>query len=173
VHGSGARGAAGSSNRIVSPSGPCRPGRAAGTGALPQGCGKRWVGRLGTSCNVQSYHTLVAPLAMTKALRLRVPYCLTFHGGGHTSEAEEPSGRCSAGTPGCLCWRERAGLVAVARFEVDLFSEPLGIPREKFRVIPVGTDLTVRDDVDVTGAGGTARNRLDRQARAVQRATIA
>ncbi|HET9185012.1 MAG TPA: glycosyltransferase, partial [Solirubrobacterales bacterium] len=36
--------------------------------------------------HVQSYHTLVAPLAMLRALVLRVPYVVTFHGGGHTSE---------------------------------------------------------------------------------------
>jgi glycosyltransferase involved in cell wall biosynthesis len=103
--------------------------------------------------HVQSYHTLVAPLAMTKALRLRVPYCLTFHGGGHTSELRNRSRPLQRRLLAPLLARA-AGLVAVARFEVDLFSEPLGIPREKFRVIPVGTDLTVRDDVDVTGAGG-------------------
>src|SRR5206468_2103591 len=35
--------------------------------------------------HVQSYHTLVAPLAMMRALNLRLPYCVTFHGGGHSS----------------------------------------------------------------------------------------
>jgi len=34
--------------------------------------------------HVQSYHTLVAPLAMLRALLLRVPYVVTFHGGGHS-----------------------------------------------------------------------------------------
>src|SRR5947207_257771 len=35
--------------------------------------------------HVQSYHTLVAPLAMLRALTLRIPYVVTFHGGGHSS----------------------------------------------------------------------------------------
>jgi GT2 family glycosyltransferase len=36
--------------------------------------------------HVQSYHTLVAPLAMLRALILRIPYVVTFHGGGHSLE---------------------------------------------------------------------------------------
>ena len=35
--------------------------------------------------HIQSYHTLVAPLAMLAARRARIPYVLTFHGGGHSS----------------------------------------------------------------------------------------
>src|SRR5512147_2912812 len=36
--------------------------------------------------HVQSYHTLVAPLAMFAARQARIPYVLTFHGGGHSSQ---------------------------------------------------------------------------------------
>ena len=32
----------------------------------------------------QSYHTLVAPMAMLAALRAHIPYVVTFHGGGCT-----------------------------------------------------------------------------------------
>lgn len=35
--------------------------------------------------HVQSYHTLVAPLAMWAAWRAGLPYVVTFHGGGHSS----------------------------------------------------------------------------------------
>src|SRR5207244_9904616 len=35
--------------------------------------------------HVQAYHTLVAPLAMAGAIRRRIPFVLTFHGGGHSS----------------------------------------------------------------------------------------
>ena len=33
----------------------------------------------------QSYHTLVAPMAMFSALRMKIPFVLTFHGGGSSS----------------------------------------------------------------------------------------
>ena len=35
--------------------------------------------------HVQSYHTLVAPIAMAAAARARIPYVLTFHAGSHSS----------------------------------------------------------------------------------------
>ncbi len=90
--------------------------------------------------HVQSYHTLVAPLAMLRALTLGIPYVVTFHGGGHTSELRNRSRRAQR-----LLLRpllRRAGrLVAVARFEVEQYGEELGIPPERFALIPNGTDL--------------------------------
>jgi glycosyltransferase involved in cell wall biosynthesis len=35
--------------------------------------------------HIQSYHTLVAPLAMFAAWQANLPYVVTFHGGGHSS----------------------------------------------------------------------------------------
>lgn len=90
--------------------------------------------------HVQSYHTCVAPQAMLAARRARVPYVVTFHGGGHSS-----------------AWRNRARgtqrralrpllrgarrLVAVADFEVELYGRELGLPAERFAVVPNGIDL--------------------------------
>ena len=34
--------------------------------------------------HVQSYHTLVAPLAMLAAWQAKIPYVVTFHGGGNS-----------------------------------------------------------------------------------------
>ena len=53
--------------------------------------------------HVQSYHTLVAPLAMLRALVLRVPYVVTFHGGGHSSGGATACAGCNAGCCG-RCW---------------------------------------------------------------------
>jgi glycosyltransferase involved in cell wall biosynthesis len=80
---------------------------------------------------------------MLRALTLRIPYVVTFHGGGHSSRL-----RCSrlrraqrrALRP-LLARAER--LVAVAPFEIDAYGRELGIPREKFVLIPNGTDLPV------------------------------
>jgi glycosyltransferase involved in cell wall biosynthesis len=91
--------------------------------------------------HVQSYHTLVAPLAMLRALRLRVPYAVTFHGGGHSSQLRNRSRRLQMRLLRPLL-RRAARLVAVARFEVDDYGQALGVPPERFALIPNGTDLS-------------------------------
>ncbi|HEX2392737.1 MAG TPA: glycosyltransferase [Solirubrobacterales bacterium] len=90
--------------------------------------------------HVQSYHTLVAPLAMARALRLGVPYVVTFHGGGHSSAARNRLRGLQMRALRPLLARA-ARLVAVARFEIEEYGEALGIPPERFALIPNGTDL--------------------------------
>jgi glucosyl-dolichyl phosphate glucuronosyltransferase len=90
--------------------------------------------------HLQSYHTLVAPLAMLRALTLRVPYVVTFHGGGHSSELRNRSRRAQRRLLRPLL-RRAARLVAVARFEIDDYGAELGLPPERFALIPNGTDL--------------------------------
>jgi glycosyltransferase involved in cell wall biosynthesis len=46
-----------------------------------------------------------------------------------------------------------AALIALARFEIDLYSRALGVPRERFRLIPVGTDLKLSDGAAGDGDG--------------------
>lgn len=94
--------------------------------------------------HVQSYHTFVAPLAMLRALTLGIPYFVTFHGGGHSSEARNKvRGLQRALLRPLLKRAER--LVAVARFEIEEYGGELGIPAEKFVLIPNGTDLAFSD----------------------------
>lgn len=90
--------------------------------------------------HVQSYHTLVAPLAMLRALTLRAPYVVTFHGGGHSSELRNRSRRAQRLLLRPLL-RRAARLVAVARFEIEDYGAELGLPPERFALIPNGTDL--------------------------------
>jgi glycosyltransferase involved in cell wall biosynthesis/GT2 family glycosyltransferase len=90
--------------------------------------------------HVQSYHTFVAPLAMLRALRLGIPYVVTFHGGGHTSGARNSiRGLQRRLLRPLLARAER--LVAVARFEIEEYGGELDLPAEKFTLIPNGTDL--------------------------------
>ena len=90
--------------------------------------------------HVQSYHTLVAPLAMFAAWQAKVPYIVTFHGGGHSS-------RLRHSLRGVQQWllrpllRRAARLVAIAQFEIPLFSKRLGVPQNKITLIPNGADL--------------------------------
>jgi glycogen synthase len=90
--------------------------------------------------HVQSYHTFVAPLAMSAARAAALPYVITFHGGGHSSRL-----RNAARRPQLLALRpllrDAARLIAVAEFEIDRYSRLLRLPREQFTLIPNGADL--------------------------------
>jgi len=91
--------------------------------------------------HVQSYHTLVAPLAMLRALVLRVPYVVTFHGGGHSLEHRNRARGVQMRLLRPLL-RRAARLVAIARFEIERYGALLGVPPERFVFIPNGTDLS-------------------------------
>jgi glycosyltransferase involved in cell wall biosynthesis/GT2 family glycosyltransferase len=99
--------------------------------------------------HIQSYHTLVAPLAMLRALTLRVPYVVTFHGGGHSLEHRNRARGLQMRLLAPLL-RRAARLVAIARFEVEKYGALLGVPPERFVFIPNGTDLSFSDG-DVVG----------------------
>jgi glycosyltransferase involved in cell wall biosynthesis len=90
--------------------------------------------------HVQSYHTAVAPTAMLAAVRARVPFVVTFHGGGHSSGLRNKLRGLQRGLLRPLL-RRAARLVAVAAFEVDLYASELRLPASRFTVIPNGADL--------------------------------
>lgn len=100
--------------------------------------------------HVQSYHTLVAPLAMLRALTLGIPYVVTFHGGGHTSALRNRARRLQRRLLRPLLTRAER-LVAVARFEIEQYGEELGLPPERFALIPNGTDLAFSDPTSSNG----------------------
>jgi glycosyltransferase involved in cell wall biosynthesis len=100
--------------------------------------------------HIQSYHTLVAPLAMLRALTLGIPYVVTFHGGGHTSEVRNRSRRLQRRLLAPLLSRAQR-LVAVARFEIEEYGDELGLPPEKFALIPNGTDLAFSNAANGNG----------------------
>lgn len=90
--------------------------------------------------HVQSYHTLVAPLAMAAALRAGIPFVVTFHGGGSSSVLRTRL----RGTQRRLLrplLRRADALVALAGFEVAGYGRELGLPPGRFAMIPNGFDL--------------------------------
>jgi glycosyltransferase involved in cell wall biosynthesis len=90
--------------------------------------------------HIQSYHTLVAPLAMLAARRAKLPYLLTFHGGGHSSKLRNAiRGSQLALLRPLLAHAER--LVTLAHFEEKYYNEKLHLPVERFALIPNGADL--------------------------------
>lgn len=104
--------------------------------------------------HVQSYHTFVAPLAMLRALWLRIPYVVTFHGGGHSSQARNRARRTQRRLLRPLLARA-ARLVAVAKFEIDEYGGELRIPPERFELIPNGTDLAFSTAANKTTREGS------------------
>jgi glycogen(starch) synthase len=90
--------------------------------------------------HLQGFQTLVAPLAMLAARRARLPYVVTFHAGGHSSRVRSALRPLQLAALRPLLARA-ARLVALAPFEVDTYSNKLRLPRQRFVVIPNGSDL--------------------------------
>lgn len=90
--------------------------------------------------HVQSYHTLVAPTAMSAAVRARIPYVLTFHGGGHTSALRNRIRGAQLTLLGPLL-RRAAALVAIADFEIADYGRRTGVDPARWVKIPNGADL--------------------------------
>jgi len=90
--------------------------------------------------HVQSYHTFVAPLAMAAALRLRRPYVVTFHGGGHSDRMRNAARPLQLRALRPLIARA-ARLVAVAEFEIAHYGRALNLPHSRFVLIPNGAEL--------------------------------
>ena len=91
--------------------------------------------------HIQSYHTLVTPLAMIRALTLKVPYVVTFHGGGHSSPLRHRMRGLQRRAMRQLFARA-SRLVATARFEIEEYGGELRLPPASFVLIPNGSDLT-------------------------------
>jgi glycogen synthase len=90
--------------------------------------------------HVQSYHTFVAPLAMDAARRAGRPYIVTFHAGGHSSNIRHRLRPLQLTALRPLLARANR-LVTLAPFEADGYAALLRLPRERFAVIPNGSDL--------------------------------
>jgi glycosyltransferase involved in cell wall biosynthesis len=88
----------------------------------------------------QGVHTLVPPVGMLAATAARVPYALTFHSGGHSSDLRS-AGRGLQWRVLTPLLRAASALIAVSRFERDHFGAATGIDPSRFTVIPNGGAL--------------------------------
>jgi glycosyltransferase involved in cell wall biosynthesis len=113
----------------------------------------------------QGYHTLAPPLAMLAAWRARLPYVLTFHGGGHSSLLRNAMRRSQIALLRPLLVRTRR-LVAVAKFEIEFYGRQLGLSPDHFALIPNGADLPLtppaEEPVKPTGPLIASVGRLER-----------
>jgi glycosyltransferase involved in cell wall biosynthesis len=88
----------------------------------------------------QGYNTFVAPLGMVAAIRARLPFVLTFHSGGHSSQLRNALRGLQSTLLAPALIRARR-LIAVSEFEADLFSRRLRVDRQRFAVVPNGASL--------------------------------
>lgn len=113
--------------------------------------------------HIQGYQTLVAPIALLAARRRHLPTVLTFHAGGHSSALRQAIRPAQLRVLRPLLARADR-LVALAPFEADQYSRRLRIPRDRFAIIPNGSDLpaaeaagVVRDDSLIASLGRLER----------------
>ncbi|PBC06787.1 glycosyltransferase family 4 protein [Mesorhizobium sp. WSM3859] len=88
----------------------------------------------------QGYNTFVAPIGLLAAIRGDLPFVLTFHSGGHSSRLRNAVRRTQHALLRPLVARA-ARLIGVSDFEADFFSARMGVPRERFVVIPNGAAM--------------------------------
>lgn len=110
--------------------------------------------------HLQSYHTLVAPLAMVAAQQAKLPYVVTFHGGGHSSALRNQMRGLQQTLLRPLLARAQK-LVAVANFEIGFYTGRLHLAPERFTVIPNGCDLALQKSAITTGTATTAAKAIE------------
>lgn len=95
--------------------------------------------------HVQGIHTLVPPLALVAAERARTPTVVTFHTGGHSSRLRAANRGAQWRALRPLLRRSRA-LIAVCSYEVEVFTDRLGLDRAAIRLIRNGAEPLPLED---------------------------
>jgi glycosyltransferase involved in cell wall biosynthesis len=90
--------------------------------------------------HIQGYHTFVPPIGMLSAIRKKVPFVITFHSGGHSSGIRKLLRPIQWKSLSPLV-RQAARHIGVSEFEANFFSRAMGVARQKFTVIPNGSEL--------------------------------
>ena len=122
--------------------------RASGEGRFAPGL----IGQIQSSradlVHIHHFHAVVAPMALWAAQRASIPTVVTFHGGGqrHWLKLRRWPPKPSMLAPFVLdaarpLLRRAQGLIAVAQFELNDLSHRLGIPKERFTLIPNGCSI--------------------------------
>ena len=88
----------------------------------------------------QGYNSFVVPIGLAAAIRSGVPFVLTFHSGGHSSRLRNAVRRPQHALLRPLVVKA-SRLIGVSQFEADFFSARMGVPRERFAVVPNGAAM--------------------------------
>jgi glycosyltransferase involved in cell wall biosynthesis len=90
----------------------------------------------------QGIHTAVPVLAMIAATQRRIPYVVSFHSGGHSSDFRRRFRNTQWRLLGPLI-RRAAVVIAVSRFEQRMFQKACRLDASRFRIVRNGGDLPV------------------------------
>jgi glycosyltransferase involved in cell wall biosynthesis len=90
----------------------------------------------------QGIHTAVPIIAMLAAKRGRIPYVVTFHTGGHSSGLRNRLRRHHWRLLAPLL-RDSAALIAVSRFEQQIFEKACRLDQARFRLLQNGGTLPI------------------------------
>jgi glycosyltransferase involved in cell wall biosynthesis len=90
----------------------------------------------------QGIHNAVPLIAMTAALRAEVPFVVTPHTGGHSSQARNRLRERQWRAIGPLLRKTRR-LICVAEFEAEMFARTAHVPAEKIVIVPNGVMIEV------------------------------
>jgi glycosyltransferase involved in cell wall biosynthesis len=100
--------------------------------------------------HIQSYHTLVAPVAMLALILLRIPFVITLHSGGHSSRIRVAARGLQLSLLSPLL-RRAERIIAVSEWEEEQFSRALRLRRSRFALIPNGAQLPGAGDAPAAG----------------------
>ena len=90
--------------------------------------------------HVQGYHTFVPVMAMLAAAGRGIPFMITFHSGGHSSKLRTLLRGVQRAALRPLI-RRATRWIGVSRFEAELFSRSLKLPRDRVSVIRNGCEI--------------------------------
>ncbi|WP_308203275.1 glycosyltransferase family 4 protein [Frankia gtarii] len=93
----------------------------------------------------QGIHNLVPPLAMTAATLRGVPYLVSPHTGGHSSQVRNTVRRTQWRLLGPLMRRARR-VICVAEFESQMFMQQAGVAADRISVVPNGVSIAPLGD---------------------------
>ena len=104
--------------------------------------------------HIQGVHTVTPPHALYAATRRGLPTALTFHTGGSSSSFRRMVRRPQWLALGPAV-RAADSLIAVCEYEVDYFSQVLGLPRTRFDLVRNGSDPLPVDPTPPSPASGS------------------
>jgi glycosyltransferase involved in cell wall biosynthesis len=90
--------------------------------------------------HIQGYHTFVPAVAMLAAARRRIPFLITFHSGGHSSRLRTLLRGVQRAALRPLI-RRATRWIGVSKFEAELFSRSMKLPRDRVSVIRNGSEI--------------------------------
>jgi glycosyltransferase involved in cell wall biosynthesis len=93
----------------------------------------------------QGYHTFVPQIGMLAAIRRGIPFVLTFHSGGHSSRLRNIIRGAQISILKPLA-AHAARLIGVCEYEVEFFSQQMGLDPDRFVIVPNGASLPSPSD---------------------------